>query len=68
MFPALLLLLPLPGCLGLHHLHHGVERANSWDDVWLVQLQSDIEPNVRTMTSIREHNVFMMSNEGQKKY
>ena len=44
----LLALLVLPGLARhpVHHLHHGVERADTWDDVWLIHLTPDTQPQV----------------------
>ena len=28
------------------HIHHGVERADVWGDVWVVNLRSGIDPQV----------------------
>ena len=34
------------GHTSVHHIHHGVERADHWDDVWLVHLTDDTQPQV----------------------
>ena len=48
----LLTLLVLPGLSRhpVHHLHHGVERADTWDDVWLIHLTPDTQPQVTRST------------------
>ena len=33
----------------VHHIHHGVERARTWDDVWLVHLTNKTQPQVRSL-------------------
>ena len=43
---SLLVLVVVAGGLCTHHLHHGVERASSWHDTWLVHLTQDTQPQV----------------------
>ena len=33
----------------VHHIHHGVERARTWDDVWLVHLTNKTQPQVMSL-------------------
>ena len=34
------------------HIHHGVEKADIWGDVWVVNLRSGIDPQVRQTIQI----------------
>ena len=43
---SLLVLVLVAGGPCTHHLHHGVERASSWHDTWLVHLTQDTQPQV----------------------
>ena len=38
--------------LTVPHIHHGVERANIWGDVWVVNLRSGIDPQVLLTCSV----------------
>ena len=38
--------------LSAPHIHHGVERADIWGDVWVVNLRSGIDPQVHLSYSV----------------
>ena len=38
--------------LSVPHIHHGVERADIWGDVWVVNLRSGIDPQVHQSSSM----------------
>ena len=58
----LLALLVLPGLARhpVHHLHHGVERADTWDDVWLIHLTPDTQPQVSSHISASNQVFYRM--------